>query len=378
MKTRREFIWQTAFVGAGAVIGGCASVGATKAPALAGDFAVGALLHLGCNMWGDWTYDGHYPASAEEEAKMFPNPKLRKNGSYRTPVCDYLAADEKVWRGQTEFMRAEGLNMVIIDIGEAYAYPSRPELWVNGSWDAAKMRKELARLRGLGLEPIPKLNFSAGHDIWLKQYHYMTSTRKYYKVVADLIRDVCEVFDGPRYFHLGFDEEVPIAVKGRALAVMRQGDLWWHDLRFCVNEVERNGARAIVWHDKICGGKEEFLRNMPRSVVQMPWYYGKDFSETNLSWRPEFEKSKTWDIQKNLIAGMAVIVAAGYDVMPCTSNWSSDEATDAMLAYARKAVPAAQLKGVLTAPWRRTVPGQDRYTREAIRQLAVAKRKYFR
>ena len=206
----------------------------------------------------------------------------------------------------------------------------------------------------------------------------MTSTRKYYKVVADLIRDVCEVFDGPRYFHLGFDEEVPIAVKGRALAVMRQGDLWWHDLRFCVNEVERNGARAIVWHDKICGGKEEFLRNMPRSVVQMPWYYGKDFSETNLSWRPEFEKSKTWDIQKNLVAGMAVIVAAGYDVMPCTSNWSSDEATDAMLAYARKAVPAAQLKGVLTAPWRRTVPGQDRYTREAIRQLAVAKRKYFR
>ena len=377
-RTRREFIRNAAFAGAGVLIGGSASGKATRtAPARAGDFAVGALLHLGYNMWGDWTFDGRRPASAEEEAKMFPNSKPRKNGSFSTPVCDYLAADEAVWRGQTELMRDEGLNMVIIDVGEAYAYPTHPELWVKGAWDAAKFRAELRRLRGLGLEPVPKLNFSAGHDIWLKQYHYMTSTPKYYDVVADVIRDVCEVFDGPRYFHLGFDEEVFAAVKGRSLAVMRQGDLWWHDLRFCVDKVERHGARAIVWHDKICGGRDDFFKNMPKSVVQMPWYYGTNFSEEKLAWKPEFEKSQTWDVQKNLVAGFAAVVAAGYDVMPCTSNWSNDDASDAMLAYVRKAVPAKQLKGVLTAPWRRTVANQDTYVRAAIRQLAAATRKHF-
>jgi len=33
------------------------------------------------------------------------------------------------------------------------------------------MKDEIARLKGLGLEPIPKLNFSACHDAWLKDYN---------------------------------------------------------------------------------------------------------------------------------------------------------------------------------------------------------------
>jgi hypothetical protein len=43
-------------------------------------------------------------------------------------------------------------------------YPSHPELAVKGSWSPEKMKSELARLRALGLEPIPKRNFSASHD----------------------------------------------------------------------------------------------------------------------------------------------------------------------------------------------------------------------
>ena len=378
MRNRRDFIKQAAFAGLGTVAGGCMNFGSGgRAPAIAGDFGWGVLLHLGSNMWGDWAPDGNYPSSREEERKMFPNPKPRENGSYPNVVRNYLGADEAVWREQTEYMRDEGLNLVMIDVGEAYAYPSHPELWVKGSWDPDRMRAELKRLRGLGLEPVPKLNFSAGHDIWLKEYHYMTSSRKYYEVVADLIRDVCAVFDRPRYFHLGFDEEVAAAVKGRKLAVMRQGDLWWNDFNFCVREVERHGTRAMLWSDKICGGKEDFLKRMSKGVLQVPWYYGADFSEEKLKWKPEFETSQDWSVQRNLASSIVVLADAGFDVMPCTSNWSSDEAADAMIGFCKRRVDPAQLKGFLTAPWFMTLEGQSRKLKDGIRLFAAAKRKHY-
>ena len=205
----------------------------------------------------------------------------------------------------------------------------------------------------------------------------MTSSRKYYEVVADLIRDVCEVFDRPRYFHLGFDEEVAAAVKGRKLAVMRQGDLWWKDFNFCVREVERHGTRAMLWSDKICGGKEDFLKRMSKGVLQVPWYYGVDFSEEKLTWKPEFETSQEWSVQRNLASSIIVLAEAGFDVMPCTSNWSHDGAADAMIGFCKRRVDPAHLKGFLTAPWFMTREGQDRKLKDGIRLFAAAKRKHY-
>ena len=97
--------------------------------------------------------------------------------------------------------------MLLLDLAEQIVYPSHPELAVKGSWAPERVCKELDRLRGLGLEPIPKLNFSTCHHFWLKEYSRMVSTPEYYKVCADVIRDVCEIFESPRLFHLGWDEE---------------------------------------------------------------------------------------------------------------------------------------------------------------------------
>ncbi|MCQ2411194.1 MAG: CTP synthase, partial [Elusimicrobiaceae bacterium] len=44
-------------------------------------------------------------------------------------------------------------NLLLIDIGEAYRYPSHPGLAVPGAWSPEKMRTELKRLRELGIEP---------------------------------------------------------------------------------------------------------------------------------------------------------------------------------------------------------------------------------
>ena len=73
----------------------------------------------------------------------------------------------------------------VAESGEGIVLPSHPELAVKGSWSPDKMRDEIKRLNGLGLEVVPKLNFSATHDAWLKDYARMVSTQKYYEVVKD-------------------------------------------------------------------------------------------------------------------------------------------------------------------------------------------------
>jgi len=40
----------------------------------------------------------------------------------------------------------------------------------------------------MGLEPIPKRNFSTAHDTWIKEYGRQVSTSVYYLVCADLNR----------------------------------------------------------------------------------------------------------------------------------------------------------------------------------------------
>ena len=360
--TRREFISQTALASAGALAGGCA---ATR---MAGpnDLCWGVLLHLGSNMWADWSPLKKYAKSAEEAEKMRESlaefkgkPLFRKNGSYRIVRGDYLAADIPTWNALTEQMGKEGLNLVLIDVGEAYCYPSHPELWVNGGFSPDRMRAELKRLRGLGLEPIPKLNFSAGHDQWLRQYHYMTSTRKYYQVVADLIKDVCEVFDNPRYFHLGFDEETTAAVKDRQMAVLRQGDLWWHDFNFCVAEVEKHGARATMSADYAWEHKDEYFRKMSKRVLQGNWYYGAEFDPSKME-HPEYVT--TYDeLEKH-----------GFDQFAGCSNIGNPVNIPGTVKYCREHVSSEHLKGFQASIWRCTCPQYDETHYNAIDLLTDA------
>ncbi|MBQ6329673.1 MAG: twin-arginine translocation signal domain-containing protein [Kiritimatiellae bacterium] len=346
--TRRNFLGAAALAVGGGLTGLAAEPNAAK-------FYRGALLHLGSNMWGDFPGDPEALARSEAEEKAKPqpvNPSGRPTGYH-----NYLMCRDDLWRKSIDHMAAKKMNLVFIDLGEGVFYPSHPELAVAGTWSVEKMRAELARIRSLGMEPIPKLNFSTCHDAWLKNYHRMVSTPGYYKVVADVIADVCGIFDKPSMFHIGFDEEVPVAGKGHFHATYRQGDLWWHDLFYTVGQVERNGARAVMWSDKICDGRESFLERMPKSVLLSPWYYGTNFSEEKLKWDAAYEKKTgTWDVQRNLTASLVVLNDAGYDLLPCTSNWSKNEASDALVAFCKTRLDQKRLKGIYTAPWKFTIP----------------------
>jgi hypothetical protein len=302
-------------------------------------FMWGVLLHMGVNMWSDIPVMSWGPYKGDDLKLLCQ--------------ADHLRFDETVWQALTARMKAAGMNQVVIDLGEALQYESHPELSVNGSWTVGRFRKELARLRGMGLEPIPKLNFSTAHDAWLKEYGRQVSTPVYYKVCAELIREVCAIFDRPRLFHLGYDEETAGHQAKYSIAIIRQGDLWWHDFLFFVKQVEDQGVRPWIWSDYYWNHPEEFLNRMPKSVLQSNWYYGAAFE-------PEKQKYvKTYqDLDK-----------AGFDQVPTGSNWSNDVNFKGTVEFCRKNLAPERLKGFLMAPWFFTLPAWQEKNMQAIAQV---------
>jgi hypothetical protein len=280
------------------------------------------LLHLGYNMWGDWE-----------------NPNLPWSPDYWA-ATPYLRFDEDIWKTLTARMVEAGLNMVVIDLGEGVRYDSHPELAVKGSWSGKKLVKELARLRSIGLEPIPKLNFSTTHDIWLGEYERCVSSPIYYKVCADLIAEVCDLFDRPRFFHLGMDEETAGHQVNFIHVVSRQFDLWWHDLLFLAREVEKHGSRPWVWSDDIWYHHDKFLETMPTSVVQSNWYYWDNYN------RRRDPRVQAWlDLDER-----------GFDQIPTASIWKYDENLADMVRYLRPRLSSEHLLGFMQTPWHPTMP----------------------
>ena len=339
--TRRSFIGGAASAAAG-MMAGCGTAGAVRgkeAPIWA------ALLHMGTNMWSDQPVTEWGPFKGEQLKLVCQSDRLR--------------FDERVWRTLTGRMVEVGMNMVIIDLGEALQYPSHPELWVEGSWEIERFRKELARLRAMGLEPIPKMNFSSAHDVWLKKYERMVSTRPYYQVCSDLIRDVCEIFDRPRFLHLGYDEETARHQRRYKFSVVRQGELWWHDFLWFVKETEKNGMRPWIWSDYVWHHPEEFYKRMPKSVMQSNWYYGRDF---------DIEKMKAAGNEQRAayVKAYEDLDKAGFDQVPAGSNWSCDENFAGTVKYCRKVCSPGRLKGFMMAPWFFTLPEWEKKNLEAI------------
>jgi len=194
----------------------------------------------------------------------------------------------------------------------------------------------------------------------------MVSTDIYYAVCRDLIREVTELFDRPRFFHLGMDEELASYQTRFDYAVVRQNDLWWGDLYFLIGEVEKNGVRPWVWSDYAWHKPDVFFRKMPRSVLQSNWYYYQDFDLNKMK-----EPLKTYvklynDLEKH-----------GYDQVPTGSNHSVNVNFERTVEYCKKVTDPSRLYGFMTAPWRPTlIPCLGRH-REAIAELSRAMKKFY-
>ena len=337
---RRDFIAKAT----GALALGAIPAAARAAARPEPKFIWSYLAHFGVNSWKDVPLETQDPSMPEK---------------WLTRCCaDHVRFDEPSWRRLTDALAKAGCNQIIIDLAEIVVYPSHPELAVNGSWSVEKLRAEIARLRNMGFEVIPKMNFSACHDTWLKEYHRMVSTKKYYQVCEDLIKDVAEIFDRPRLFHLGYDEETASHQSKHLFAVCRQGDLWWHDFLWFADVTEKAGCRPWIWSDYIWNHKEEFLKRMPKSVLQSNWYYGSKFNSAEMGDRGKYVDAYEW------------LDKAGFEQVPTGSNFSNDVNFAGTVKFCDSKCRPELIKGYMMAPWTRTFAIHEEKSMQAIAQMA--------
>lgn len=288
----------------------------------------------------DWFYLVHFSHN------FWAPPLVDKDGIHGKDVSkiwnkysnatSYLRFEEDYWKELTLQLKEAGCTSIVLDVGDGICFESHPEIATEGAWSKQKFADELARLRGMGFHVIPKLNFSASHDLWLGEYERMLSTSIYYKVTADLIAETAELFDHPKIFHLGMDEELPVHQKNYNYMVARQGELWWHDFFKLVNATEAAGCRPWIWSDYAWDHEEEFFTNMPKEILQSNWHY--------------------WDIPAEESCARCVdlyekLEAAGFDQVPTGSNWARPDNFSHLTEFCKNRISDNHLVGFMQTTW---------------------------
>lgn len=285
------------------------------------------MLHIGMNFWEEHHEEIPYGDGCGCGAESF------------------LRCDDDVWKRVTEFAAGNEVDAVLMDLGEGIRYQSHPELAVKGSWDTERLKKEISRLKDMGITPIPKLNFSAAHDEWLGEYSHMLSTQKYYDVCKDLIEEVAYIFDNPPMFHLGMDEETYQNQQTYKYVTVRQGEQWWKDLYKNIEILERLNIRPWIWADYIWHHEEEFLRKMPKTVMLSNWYYDNHFGDYEAD--PDH---RMW------VRPYSLLDENGYDQIPAASTWLKDNCMEQTVRYCNEKISGEHLKGFLQTLWKPTLP----------------------
>lgn len=283
------------------------------------------MLYLSDHMWGDET---------------------SKNGwySFRNAYDELISTEVEVWDKTVDFLSERRFNMVLVDVGDGVKYESHPEISAPNAWEKDFVKKKLDEMRALGLEPIPKLNFSTAHDTWMKKYRRMISTPEYYAFCSDVIKEVCELFGYPRFFHIGCDEESASMQKNNEIAIVRNDEVWWHDFYFLCGECEKHGARPWIWSDYLWKNEELFLRKMPKSVLQSNWYYQPFADWSNTIYTHRARPIECYEL----------LDRHGYDQIPTGSTWSCIENLHQTMAHGKEKLDGERVLGYMTAPWLRT------------------------
>jgi hypothetical protein len=300
-------------------------------------------------MWSDATYE---------------NPLW-----YARPFSENNNVDVDVWDQIVKFLGEQKFNVLLIDLGDAVKYETHPEIAAPDAWDKDFLKKKLDEIRAQGITPIPKLNFSCGHHTWLKEYNRMVSSPTYYRVCADLIGEVCELFGYPEYFHIGFDEEVERKQQFVEKVVVRGPKLWWNDLFFMAKECEKHGARPWMWSDYFWepGNEDRFLKNMSKSILQSNWYY-----DSFQAWPEDHFKGygfriKTYEIFNEM----------GYDQVPTASTWQKVDNIRETCAFCKERLDPEHLKGIMVAPWVFTTDESKYRLMDEARKLYLGRREFF-
>lgn len=328
------------------------------------------LIQLATNMW-DEDYPPWLDTVKPEDCISSGLPLYHRLPDYwrGRAWSDVLKCEIPVWRRVTERFAAAGGNMLVIDLGDGIVWRSHPEIAVGRAWSLRTLKDELARCRDLGLEVIPKLNFSACHDGWMRLWSRRVATPEYYRFCRDLIEEAQELFGGARFFHIGMDEEEyrgDNPDRPDRFVILRQGKFWYDDLHFYCDEVRRAGARPWMWADKLWNtADEEYRKNVPADAIQSNWYYHEiyDYSGDLAEHR--------W--RKRLDAFLR-LEKLGFDQIPAASNWAYLDNYRDLTAFCERHLKKKSLLGYMQTVWYPTDRGSEAVLLEACACTEEAKK----
>lgn len=292
-----------------------------------------SLLHLGGNMW-------QKPGNTREYKKE------DIDWIYR----DYLVTDDSTWRSITDFLPECKVNTLLIDMGEAVELKSHPELAVKGSWSQEKFKDELKRLRSIGLDPLPKFNFSACHNAWMKDMMYKIGTKEYYDFCNDIINEACELFDGPELFHVGLDEEDVGSqnANGHSFVTVKSPEQFAEDTQKLFDACRRNGARPWMWAGTVVfdyyGNEKIFSEAVAKDVVLSNYHYGS----IHVGYADMYASPSVLHYKK--------LEELGYEQIPCASTWVEPTSNLRTMNFAKKYMDDSKILGFMSAPWHLTIP----------------------
>ncbi len=290
------------------------------------DKMMATLVHISTNMW------------LEED-----NKTMNKEDTWEMPGSHKLRLDKELWDKYMIQLKEAGNNTLIMDLGDGVVFDSHPEIAVEGAWTRAELEAEVAKLKAMGFKLIPKMNFSATHDYWMKDYARMLSTPAYYKFCADIIAEACEIFK-PEYFHIGMDEEGYPLQEHFDYVVIRQHDAWWKDVYFYINEVEKHGVRPIMWADYAREKLDEFIEKCPKSVVPMVWYYNEKY----------YGELPEWNMIR--VRPFKALIEAGFDIMAAGSIVFYEGNFPLLAEYCKNNLDQSKFFGYCETTWQAVLP----------------------
>jgi len=302
------------------------------------------MMGIGSNSQVQWP-TALMPMDLEELEKILPAKKVPEFK---------LGYKDEVWTEVVRYAHDHGVNVILLNLHDGIIFPSHPELALEGSWSVEKVQEQVAWANSLGIEIIPKINFSTRHNGWMKDYQHMVSSKPYYKMVEDVLADIYEIFGHPRFIHVGMDEEDSESLQKKYnYRCQRFGENWWIDFLHVIGTVENLGARPAMWSD-YAWGHPDFFERCPKSVIQFNWYY----DDNCRGFDPDkIEVPRT----RMVLNTFRLLDEAGFDQVPCGSNWVSEyrknnglkneESMKGIVECCSRFVSKEHLLGYLMAPW---------------------------
>lgn len=225
----------------------------------------------------------------------------------------YLGDETRVdWNridGRVGRMAAAGMNMLLLELGEAMEFTCLPKARLRGQVKASEVNEHIRKWRELGIETVPIVEFSAVHSEWMGEYSRMTATPPYRKKCLEILRETHETLENPRFIHIGMADETKSLNAGNLVA-FRQKEVLWNELRIFSDAIVKTGARPWMWGDAVGSHLDDFAGNLPKDfLVSYRWMVnvttGDKIPEPESKWIETFDR----------------IDAAGYDQVPvCSTN----------------------------------------------------------